>query len=493
LITRDATDAAPFALDRRLLPRRFLVVSNRLPYRIEVEGDRVRLEKGLGGLVTAMDPVMRSTGGLWFGWTGSHTPVPRAIDVSERLDGAVSYELRPLELTEDEVARYYLGYANRAIWPLFHYFQEYCEFNEEDWRAYVQVNRKFASRIIEEYQEGDYIWVHDYHLMLVPGMIRRELPDAHIGFFLHIPFPAPELFQVDRNAGEILDGLLGADLVGFHTPSYARNFLRMVAETTNLQYSDSGSWARKDGRKIALGAFPISIDCDAFERMASRPGIDAEIRRIRDNYRAGVLALGVDRLDYTKGILERLRAIEAMLSRHPEIQGNFTFIQLSAPSRSKVDAYRSMREKIEQMVGRINGRFGGKGCLPIDYRYEGHSQEQLVAYYRAADVGLVTPLRDGMNLVAKEYVVSQVDGNGSLVLSRFAGACKELSDAILVNPYHVESTADGIYRAVTMAAEEKRRRISKMREVVRRNDIYWWVERFLRAQYDATRQRASQS
>ncbi len=481
--------AGSFGLDRKLLPGRFLVVSNRLPYRIEVQGDDVTLQRGLGGLVTALDPVLQSTGGLWFGWTGSHSPVPSGIKVAERMGGEVSYELRPLDLSEEEVARYYLGYANRGVWPLFHYFQEHCEFNAEDWQSYREVNRKFAAKVIEEYREGDYVWIHDYQLMLVPGMVRRELPQANIGFFLHIPFPAPELFQVDLNAREILDGLLGADLVGFHTPVYARNFVRAVAETTDWPYSVSGGWVRKDGRRVKVGAFPISIDCDHFQRMATRQGIEDEVRRIRENYRAQFLALGVDRLDYTKGILERLRAIEIMLARYPDIRGNFTFIQLSAPSRAKVDAYRSLRAKIEQMVGHINGRFGGRGCLPVDYRYEGHPQEELVAYYRAADVALVTPLRDGMNLVAKEYVIAQVDNDGSLVLSQFAGASRELRGAVEVNPYHPETMAEGIYRSLTMPKEEKRQAMERMREVVRRNDIYWWVEQFLRAQYDATRDR----
>ncbi|UCF69278.1 MAG: trehalose-6-phosphate synthase [Acidobacteriota bacterium] len=483
---------ARLRLDRKLLPRRLLVVSNRLPYQIRIAGDEVTLERGLGGLVTAMDPVMRSTGGLWFGWTGSHHPVPSSIQVAERMGGGVSYELRPLELSQTEVSRYYLGYANKAIWPLFHYFQEHCEFNDEDWESYCSVNRKFASKVVSEYRDGDYVWIHDYHLMLVPAMIRRDLPDADIGFFLHIPFPPPELFQIAHNADDIIEGLLGADLIGFHTPSNARNFVRTVATMTELPYSVSGGWLRKDGRRVKVGDFPISIDCDHFERMASRPGIDDEVRAIRDNYRAEVLAIGVDRLDYTKGILKRLNAIEIMLARHPDIQGKFTFIQLSAPSRTKVSAYRSLRGKIEQMVGHINGRFGGKGCLPVDYRYEGHAQEELVAYYRAADAALVTPLRDGMNLVAKEYVISQIDGNGCLVLSQFAGASRELTHAIQVNPYHAESLAEGIYRAITMSVTERRSRMARMRQIVRNNDINWWVEHFLRAQRDAVRHRDNQ-
>jgi trehalose 6-phosphate synthase len=223
--------------------------------------------------------------------------------------------------------------------------------------------------------------------------------------------------------------------------------------------------------------------------MASRPGIDERVREIRESYRADVLAIGVDRLDYTKGILERLHAIEIMLDRYTDMQGNFTYIQISAPSRTEVDAYREMRERIEQMVGRINGRFGAKGCIPIDYRYEGHPQEELVAYYRAADVALVTPLRDGMNLVAKEYIVSKLDDDGCLVLSRFTGASQELSDAILVNPYHPQDMADAIRHSVTLPAEEKRRRLRHMRDVVKRNDIYWWMERFLREQREAVRTR----
>jgi alpha,alpha-trehalose-phosphate synthase [UDP-forming] len=487
---KTATDRMPsVVLDQRILPRRFLVVSNRLPYRIEVVGDQVRLERGLGGLVTALDPVLRRTGGVWFGWSGSYSPVPEHIQVDQHFTGPSAYQLNALELTEEQVSRYYLGYANRGIWPLFHYFQEHCEFDDRDWRTYREVNREFADRIIQQHRDGDFVWIHDYHLLLVPGMVREAIPDARIGFFLHIPFPAPEVFRVDLHSTEILEGMLGADLIGFHIDSYARNFIRAVAECTEHRYSMSGRWVRHQGRYARVGTFPISIDFEGFTRMAERPGIDDAVAEIRDVYRANILAMGVDRLDYTKGILERLQAIEIMLDRHPDIQGNFTFIQLSAPSRTKVDEYQSLREQIEQMVGRINGRFGGKGCLPVDYRYEGHPQEALVAYYRAADVALVTPLRDGMNLVAKEYPTCRVDGDGCLLLSRFAGASQELNDAILVNPYHPESMAEAIYRAATIAPEERRRRMKRLREVVQRNDIYWWLEQFLRAQREAVMSR----
>jgi trehalose 6-phosphate synthase len=258
---------------------------------------------------------------------------------------------------------------------------------------------------------------------------------------------------------------------------------------TDWRYSIGDGWVKSNGRYVRVGAFPISIDYNEFLGMAEREGIDNEIQAIRDTYRAGILAVGVDRLDYTKGILERLQAIEIMLEAHPDIQGNFTFIQLSAPSRTKVHAYQELRTQIEQMVGRINGRFGGRGCLPVDYRYEEHSQEQLVAYYRAADIAIITPLRDGMNLVAKEYVVSRIDNGGCLVLSSFAGARRELGAAVLVNPYHPQATAAGIYGAATMPEEAKRRAMKQMRDVVRRNDIYWWLEQFLRAQGEALQDR----
>jgi trehalose 6-phosphate synthase/phosphatase len=428
-------------------------------------------------------------GGLWLGWSGSQSPVPAGIPVDGHIEGREDYELLPLELGEDEVQRYYLGYSNKSLWPLFHYFQEHCRFDEEDWESYVDVNRKFARAIVEQHREGDFIWVHDYHLMLVPGMVRERIPDASIGFFLHIPFPAPELFQIDLHASTILRGLLGADLVGFHTSAYARNFIRTVAEMTDARYSVSDGWVRVGGRNVRVGSFPISIDHRRFAEMAERPGIEEKISQIRENYRADVLAVGVDRLDYTKGILERLQAIEIMLERHPDIQGNFTFIQLSAPSRTKVHAYQALRDQIEQRVGRINGRFGGRGCIPVDYRYEGHAQDELVAYYRAADLALVTPLRDGMNLVAKEYVASRVDGDGCLVLSQFAGARGELRDAVMVNPYHPQNTAEGIYRAITVDRSERRQAMSRMRTVVQRNDIYWWLEQFLRAQHEAVHDR----
>jgi alpha,alpha-trehalose-phosphate synthase [UDP-forming] len=467
-------------LDERLLPRRFLVVSNRLPYGLDVEDDRVVYKRGLGGLVTALDPLLQRTGGTWIGWSGNYEPLPERVQLDDHPAGA-NYHLRPVSLSRQEVEHYYLGYSNKALWPLFHYFQEHCEFNHEHWETYTEINQRFADAVVREYRDGDLIWIQDYHLLLVPQLIRQQLPKARIAFFLHIPFPSSELFSIEPHAGQLVAGLLGADLVGFHVDYYAYNFLDAVSDLTEHRYSRSEKKISMGGHATRLGVFPISIDFDFFAGLARQDAMADKVEAIRNNYRAETIALGVDRLDYSKGIGQRLRAIELMLEQHPDIQGKFTFVQLSAPSRTKVKAYQRMREEVERMVGHINGRFGGKGCIPIDYRYEGYAQEDLVAYYRAADLALVTPLRDGMNLVAKEYVASQVDNSGALVLSRFAGAAQELRDAVLVNPYDPETMADRIYETVVMTEEEKRSRMAKMREVVRRNDIYWWLERFLRA------------
>ena len=473
--------ATPAVLvDQRLLPKRFLMVSNRLPYQINNDGGQVTLKRGVGGLVTALDPILRSTGGTWIGWSANDSDVPERIKVIDDVSESRDYYLRPISLTRREVEEYYLGYSNKSLWPLFHYFQEHCQFNRAQWRTYKEVNRRFAEAAILEYRDGDLIWVHDYHLLLVPAMLREALPEARIGFFLHIPFPDVEIFLVEPHAEELIAGVLGADLVGFHLDSYAHKFLDSVATLTEYRYTKGEMQVRVEDRLVKLGGFPISIDYSQFAEAAASEGLSRKVEEIRDSHNADIIALGVDRLDYSKGILERLQAIETMLERHSDIQGKFTFVQISAPSRTKVHAYQEMRENVERMVGHINGRFSGKGCIPIDYRYESLSQDELITYYRAADLALITPLRDGMNLIAKEYVASQIDDSGALVLSRFTGAYGEMKDAFIVNPYDIEATAEKIYQVIKMPAEEKRRRMRKMRDLVRRNDIYWWLERFLR-------------
>lgn len=458
---------------------RLLVSSNRLPYDIDQTADGLSLRAGIGGLVTAMDPILRQRGGTWVGWAGHHRKVPESVEVSD--EGSVSYRLRPIRLSADEVAGYYGRYSNRCLWPLFHGFQEYCEFSRDAWRTYESVNRRFAECVVREYRVGDVIWIHDYHLLLTPRLIRERLPDARIAFFLHIPFPAAELFRIVPQSKELLAGLLGADLIGFHIEDDCRNFVEAAGRTDRAFRAIGADRIRYAGRDSKLGAFPISIDHERFAAIARRPRTQARAAAIRDGYRAEILAIGVDRLDYTKGVLERLYAIEHLLEAQPDLRGRFTFIQISAPSRSALRTYRAMRDRIERMVGRINGRFSGRGCIPIDYRFESHAQEELVAYYLAADLALITPLRDGMNLVAKEYVAARVDGGGLLVLSRFAGAAEELSDAVLVNPYDAEGLAQALHEAIRMPKREKRRRMKLLGAQVARHDVHAWARRFLRA------------
>lgn len=465
-------------MEQGFLPERFLMVSNRLPYKLEVIDGKTTMKRNAGGLVAALDPVLRKCGGIWVGWSGSYDNPPPAglIDMpgSER-----PYKLKPLALGRQETNRYYLGYSNRCLWPLFHYFQEYCEFNNSHWKEYSSVNARFADAVIEEYQKGDFIWVQDYHLTLVPAMIRKKIPDARIGYFLHIPFPSPEVFMVEPHAREILEGILGADLIGFHLDESSRNFKESVEISTSHRCTRS-EIVKVSGRPVRVGSYPISIDFARISDTAGSSATEASVRELKSDRPDQVIAFGVDRLDYSKGIPQRLNAIQLMLEKYGDLRGRFTYIQVSSPSRTEIQTYDAMRQEIERLVGHINGRYGGRGCIPIDYRYDTMSSEELIAYYRAADVALVTPLRDGMNLVAKEFIASRVDNDGVLVLSRLAGAARELKDAVLVNPYDTEGMAESFYSAINMPHDEQERRMRNQRNIVNRNDIYWWLERFLR-------------
>jgi len=464
--------------DQGLLPERFLMVSNRLPYKLAVVDGRTTFQRNAGGLVAALDPILRACGGIWVGWSGSYDdPPPEGlVDIA----GAERpYQLKPLALDRRETNRYYFGYSNRCLWPLFHYFQEYCEFNNDHWKEYRSVNDRFAEAVIEEYRSGDFIWVQDYHLTLVPAMIRQRIPDARIGYFLHIPFPSPEVFMVEPHAREILEGILGADLIGFHLDESSRNFKESVESATSHRCTRS-EIVKVSGRPVRVGSYPISIDFARIAELAGSDAVEGSVRELRQDRPDQAIAFGVDRLDYSKGIPQRLKAIQLMLEKHKDLRGRFTYIQVSSPSRTEIQTYDAMRQEIERLVGHINGRYGGRGCIPIDYRYGTMPLQDLLAYYRAADVALVTPLRDGMNLVAKEFVASRTDDDGVLVLSRLAGAARELKDAVLVNPYDTEGMAEGIYAALNMHGDERRRRMQNLRNTVKRNDIYWWLERFLR-------------
>ena len=453
---------------------RLLIVSNRLPVTVKATPSGVTVEPSSGGLATGMKGPHEQLGGVWIGWPGAPEGLSSTAraEVERRL---AELRLVGLSLTPGEIAGYYEGYSNTVLWPLFHYAVARLPQEVRDFDVYQAVNERFADEVASRYQPGDLVWVHDYQLMLVPGMLRDRIPEARIGFFLHIPFPSSEIFRLLPQREQLLAGLLGADLVGFHTAGFLRHFassvLRLVGALTEV---DRIRW---HGRLVRLGAFPMGIDAARLSDLAS----SSEVKALVEGHRGGGerLFVSVDRLDYTKGIRRRLLAFEAMLRRHPELRGRVRLVQVAVPSRENVEAYRELRDEVDSAVGRIHGEFATSGWSPISYLYRSFSQTEVVALYRAADVVLVTPLRDGMNLVAKEFVASRPDEDGVLVLSEFAGAAAELSEALLVNPYDVEQTSEVLFRALTMPPEERQTRMAILRQRVMTYDVHWWARAFV--------------
>jgi trehalose 6-phosphate synthase/phosphatase len=455
---------------------RLLLVSNRLPVTVKAEKDAVSVVRSAGGLATGLSRPHERSGGVWIGWPG---------DVS-RLSGAQRSKVEgqltalrcvPLYLSASEVSRYYEGYSNRVLWPLCHYLLDRMPRHHKDWEVYAKVNERFADLVARHYQPGDTIWVHDYQLMLVPGLLRERLPQARIGYFHHIPFPSSEIFRTLPHRDELLRGLLGADVVGFHTPGYVHHFsntlLRVLGVETDMDHVIHG------GRTVRLGSFPMGIDAAVFEGLAEDPGVLEEVRVIKEQSVGQRLLLGIDRLDYTKGIPRRLLAVQRLLEREPSLRGHLRLIQVAVPSRTQVEDYAAYRDKVDELVGRINGQYGTVHNVPVHYLYRSFNERQLVALYRAADVMLVTPIRDGMNLVAKEFCAARPDEGGVLILSEFAGAATELRDALIVNPYDIEAMADAIERALELPAEERRERMRTLRAQVKSRDVHWWVRDFL--------------
>ncbi|HEX2249282.1 MAG TPA: bifunctional alpha,alpha-trehalose-phosphate synthase (UDP-forming)/trehalose-phosphatase [Gemmatimonadales bacterium] len=454
---------------------RVLIVANRLPVTVRPTDGGVEVQKSSGGLATGLLRPHEQSGGLWIGWSGANhdelSPEQRT-GLDEQLS---ALRLVSVPLTAEQVARYYEGFSNGVLWPLFHYLLDQVPLHVRDWEPYVQVNEQFAELVASQYQPGDLIWVHDYQLLLLPQLLRRRLPDARIGFFLHIPFPAEELFRTLPERDEVLEGLLGADLVGFHTPAYLRHF---AASLTLLGLTVDIDRVQLSNREVRLGVFPMGIDAESFAATAQASATEEEVRAIKGDGNQRLL-VGVDRLDYTKGIPRRLLAYERMLELHPELRERVRLIQVAVPSRTNVEAYQEFRSLVDGLVGRINGVFGTPHWVPVHYIYRGISEPELVALYCAADVMVVTPLRDGMNLVAKEFVASRTDEDGVLVLSEFAGASWELPEAIQVNPYDVDATADGCYRALQMTEEERRARLRPLRARVQAYDVHRWAATFL--------------
>jgi trehalose 6-phosphate synthase len=449
--------------------RRIVVVANRLPVQRSRTG--TTWDVSPGGLVTALMPVAKSRRGAWVGWTGSTDQGVRPF-AHQRLI------MRPVTLTDSDLRDYYHGFSNRTIWPLYHDAIRTPEFHRHWWRAYMEVNRRFARAAARTARPGDLVWVHDFHLQLVPAMLRELRPDVRIGFFLHIPFPPEELFAWLPWRTPILQGLLGADLVGMQIQSDARNFSRLAREYGGAEGTDTELVVGK--RRVRVGAFPISIDFDEFNSIAESPETVARARQIRRQVGAGrKIILSVDRLDYTKGFDARLRAWETMLENGTVSVRKNVLIQVAVPSRESVPDYASLREQVERDVGRINGEYSQPGQVAVHYFRRTLPRDELVAYYRAADVMLVSPLRDGMNLVCKEFVASRPDLGGVLVLSEFAGAAREMRRALQVNPRDIDGLVHTVNDALTLPRQDSRQRMAILRMVVRRHDVHAWARDFV--------------
>ncbi|NLV27589.1 MAG: bifunctional alpha,alpha-trehalose-phosphate synthase (UDP-forming)/trehalose-phosphatase [Methanomicrobiales archaeon] len=456
---------------------RLVIVSNRLPITIHKKRDELIVQDSIGGLATGLGSIYRSYPSLWIGWPGLTT---KEITRAERKNLHTLLKERdcePVYLSEHEYEQYYNGFCNRAIWPLFHYFYHYAQYDQDLWNAYVKVNRKFCNTVCASIRPGDVIWVHDYHLMLLPQMIREKNPDATIGFFLHIPFPPFELFRLIPWRKELLSGLLGADLVGFHTIEYVNYFLSCIRRI--LGHEHEIMRIRTKSRIIQADTFPMGIDFDRFSQMGESPSVKKEINKIHKDVRNRKVILSIDRLDYTKGVPLRLKAFEALLKNHPELKEKVTMILVAVPSRSHIDQYAELKHEVDHLVGHINGLFGTMSWIPVRYMYTFLPYDRLIAIYKIADIALITPVRDGMNLMAKEYLATKKDEPGILILSEFAGAAKELGEAILVNPNDIKEFSSAIYDALMIPEEEQKNRIKIMQTRLSRYNLARWTSDFL--------------
>ena len=453
-----------------------VVISNRLPLRFEpgdseAGGPNAGWQPSPGGLVSALTPVLRRRGGVWIGWAGhfGNDAVP---------DSYEGIALRGVPITEEEYDDFYVGFANRTLWPLYHDAVRAPSFERSWWQAYVQVNHRYAEAAAASARPGATVWVHDYHLQLVPMMLRALRPDVRIGFFLHAPFPPQELYMQIPWRRELVVGLLGADLVGFQVPGAATNFARLARRLTTAD--GDNELLHYDGRVVRVGAFPISIDTAKIVQRATLPSVIERAKRIRvDLGNPDFVMLGVDRLDYTKGLQQRVKAISELFAEGTLCTPRHVMVQVAVPSRGEDTHYQQEREDLERLIGEVNGTYSEVGHAAIHYLHQSVDFDELIALYLAADVMLVTPLRDGMNLVAKEYVASRADESGALILSEFAGAARELDEAILVNPHDLDGIKGAIREVLDMDPIEARVRMRYLRTVVGRRDVHAWARDFL--------------
>lgn len=465
-----------------------IIVSNRLPIEFKISEEGLESRPSVGGLATGLKTVHAAANSIWIGWPGltSEQMAGRENEIQQRSD---SHRAVIVSLSQNELRDFYFGFSNKSLWPLFHYFLQYTMYNASQWQAYKQVNEKFAQTVLQHANPGDRIWVHDYQLMLVPQLIREQRPDVSIGFFLHIPFPAFEIFRTCPWREELLSGLLGADLIGFHTYDYVQHFLnsvrRILGHPIKFNEIDLGE------KTVRVDAFPMGIDYaryrDAalqYRASADEPSESDMIERLKEHMKHSPesrLILSIDRLDYTKGIPNRLLAFEHFLQKYPEYTGKVRLVMLSVPSREDVPHYRMLKRQTDALVGRINGKFGTINWIPIWYFYRSMPFEDLVALYSSADVALITPLRDGMNLVAKEYIATRTDSDGVLILSEMAGAANELSQAIQINPENHSQIAAALHESLQLPKAEQQKRMQAMQKRISRYHVERWASDFMKS------------
>jgi trehalose 6-phosphate synthase/phosphatase len=456
---------------------KLIIASNRLPITITKRKGKFRVQSSTGGLVTALGGLEKSQRRVWIGWPGipMSPSNPEASDIKALLEPE---DYRPVFISRHDIDAYYHGFCNETIWPLFHYFVQFALYEKDYWKAYKRVNEAFCDEIMDIAEPDDIIWIHDYHLMILPKLLKEKLPVAKIGFFLHVPFPSSEIFRLIPWSKDIIEGLLGADLIGFHTFDYVRHFLESVRRV--LGYEHALGQIIVNYRAVKVDAFPMGVDYEKFSTAVHNPDVQKRMRSLRKEIGEYFkIILSIDRLDYTKGIPQRLEAFDLFLKRNPDYKGKAILIMVAVPSRTEVRRYKILKQQVDNLVGDINGRHGKIGWIPIWYLYRSFEFNDLAALYAISDVIFVTPVRDGMNLIAKEYVATKNDGNGVLILGEMAGTAKELIEAIIINPNDLETTANSLKLALEMPPEDRVSRMKTMRLRLKRYDVRRWVRDFM--------------
>ena len=456
---------------------RLLVISNRAPVRLVRDHGRAQVEQTVGGVGSTFLRLLDRAGGVWIAWLEGKNQPQRIELPPDNPHFTMSFT----RLSERDISDYYYGACNRALWPLMHFMTQNCSFDGRQWASYCRVNQIFARAAEAEIASCDCVWVQDFHLALVPRLLRQNGHRLPIGTFWHVPWPPEQVFRVLPWRSDLLRGMLGSDLIGFHTPMYVKHFVDACERILGLRVDRANGMIFHDSAVTKVGAFPLGIAVDDFRDISMTPRVRARARRIHKSLRTPIVVLSVDRLDYTKGIEERLLGFERFLELHPEYRGKVTLVLIAVPSRTRVAEYAALKRRLDELVGRVVGRFSAGGWVPIRYLYTQFSTDELLAYYQAADIALVTPLRDGMNLVAKEYVASHIGEGGVLILSEFAGAAQELTSALQINPYDIDQIADGLYKAVEMPMEERHARMAQMRQSIESNDLHSWADGFIAA------------